>query len=81
MRNHKILHLFLADETGVLAFEWILLTIILTIGIIGGLAVFRDTAVLKLGDMANSAVHLDQSCGGSCLERDYTDTPGEVTAE
>ena len=81
MRNHKILHLLLAEETGVLAFEWVLLAVILSIGIIGGMAVFRDTTVLKLGDLANSAVHLDQSCGGSCLTEDYSDSPGTVEAQ
>ena len=81
MRNHKILHQLLADETGVLAFEWVLLAILLSVGIIGGMAVFRDTTVLKFGDVANSAVHLDQSCSGSCLIHNYSDSPGTVTAE
>ena len=81
MRNHKILHLLLADETGVLAFEWVLLAVILSVGIIGGMAVFRDTTVLKFGDVSNAAVHLDQSCSGSCQTHDYVDTAGTVTAE
>ena len=81
MRNHKILNLFLTDETGVLSFEWMLLTIILTLGVIGGMAVFRDTAVLKFGDVSSSALHLDQSCNGSCLIHEYEDTAGTVTAE
>lgn len=81
MRNHKILHLFLADETGVLAFEWVLLAVLLSVGIIGGMAVFRDTTVLKFGDVANSAVHLDQSCSGACLIEAYSDSPGTVTAD
>lgn len=81
MRNHKNLHLLLDDESGVLAFEWILLAVILSVGIIGGMAVFRDTTVLKFGDVSSAAVHLDQSCGGSCLIHDYSDSAGTVTAE
>lgn len=81
MRNHKFLHQLLADETGVLAFEWVLLAVLLSVGIIGGMTVFRDTTVLKFGDVANSAVHLDQSCGGSCMIHDYSDSAGTVTAE
>ncbi|MCR5163380.1 MAG: DUF2897 family protein [Thermoguttaceae bacterium] len=81
MKNHKFLHLLFTEETGVLAFEWILLAVILSVGIIGGMVVFRDTAVLKFGDVSNAAVHLDQSCSGSCLTHDYVDSPGTVTAE
>jgi len=81
MRNSKILHQILADETGVLAFEWAILAVILSLGLIGGMAVFRDTTVLKLGDVANAAVHLDQSCSGSCLSKSFTDSAGTVTAK
>ena len=81
MHNRKFLYLLFTEETGVLAFEWILLAVILSVGIIGGMAVFRGTTVLKFGDVSNAAVHLDQSCSGSCLIQDYVDSPGTVTAE
>jgi hypothetical protein len=45
------------------------------------MAVFRDTTVLKFGDVANAAVHLDQSCSGACLTHDYSDSAGTVTAD
>lgn len=54
---------FRRDESGVLSFEWILLATLLVIGVIGGMAAFRDTAVLQLGNLAQAAGRLDQSCG------------------
>ena len=78
MRNRNFLHRLLTDKSGILAFEWILLSVILTFGVVGGMVVFRDTTVLKFGDVSNAAVRLDQSCGGSCLIHDYEDTPGTV---
>lgn len=51
----------LADEDGVLTFEWILLITVLVIGIVGGLSAVRDAIVSELGDIVEAAVSLDQS--------------------
>lgn len=53
------------DETGLLAFEWVLLLTVLIIGIIGGMAVLRDTLVVKYGNLVGAVGKLDQSCGYS----------------
>ncbi|MDO4550479.1 MAG: hypothetical protein Q4C96_04430 [Planctomycetia bacterium] len=41
---------------GVLAFEWILITVILVIGVIGGLAFVRNGGLLEITDTAK-AIH------------------------
>ena len=49
------------DEEGVLSFEWVLLTTLVTVGVVGGLAAARDAIVDELGDAAQSMLALDQS--------------------
>ena len=49
------------DERGVLSFEWVLLLTLLTIGIVSGLTAARDAVIDELGDVAEAAVHIDQS--------------------
>lgn len=53
----------LREENGVLTFEWLLLGLLLTIGIIGGLAAMRDVQVLQFANVADAAASLNQSCG------------------
>jgi Flp pilus assembly pilin Flp len=52
---------FWREDDGVLAFEWVLLVTLLTIGVIGGIAAARDAIIDELGDVAQSMVALDQS--------------------
>lgn len=49
------------EEDGVLSFEWVLLTTLLTIGIVSGLAGARDAIIDELGDVAEAMQSLDQS--------------------
>ena len=49
------------DERGVLSFEWVLLLTLLTIGIVSGLTAARDAIIDELGDVAEAAIHIDQS--------------------
>lgn len=49
------------EDDGVLAFEWVLLVTLLTIGIVGGLAAARDAIVDELGDVAQAMLGVDQS--------------------
>lgn len=50
-----------SEEEGVLTFEWILLTTVLVIGIVGGVAAVRDALIDELGDIAQALCALDQS--------------------
>jgi Flp pilus assembly pilin Flp len=49
------------EEDGVLSFEWALLTTLLTIGIVGGIAAARDAIIDELGDVAQVMLAVDQS--------------------
>jgi len=49
------------EEDGVLAFEWVLLLTLLTIGIVGGVAAARDAIIDELGDTAQVMLCIDQS--------------------
>jgi len=49
------------EDDGVLAFEWILLVTLLTIGIVGGIAGVRDAVIDEFGDVAQAMLNLDQS--------------------
>jgi hypothetical protein len=49
------------EEDGVLSFEWVLLTTLLTLGIVGGLAAARDAIIDELGDTAQVMLAVDQS--------------------
>src|SRR5262245_2167383 len=50
-----------SEEDGVLSFEWTMLTSLLTVGVVSGVAAVRDAAVDELGDLAQAMVSLDQS--------------------
>jgi len=58
--RHMILRACKEDQ-GVLAFEWILLTTLLTVGIVGGLSTVRDAMISELEDVAQATLALDQS--------------------
>jgi Flp pilus assembly pilin Flp len=49
------------EDDGVLAFEWVLLVTLLTIGIVGGVAAARDAIIDELGDVAQAMLSVDQS--------------------
>ena len=49
------------EEDGVLSFEWTMLTSLLTIGVVSGVAAVRDAAIDEMGDLAQAMVSLDQS--------------------
>jgi Flp pilus assembly pilin Flp len=49
------------EDDGVLAFEWVLLTTLLTIGIVGGVAAGRNAIIDELGDTAEVMLAVDQS--------------------
>ena len=49
------------EDEGVLAFEWVLLTTLLVIGIVSGLTGARDAIIDELGDVAEAMLALDQS--------------------
>lgn len=59
LRMKTLQHIWSEDD-GVLTFEWVLLLTILTIGIVGGLTAARDSIIDELGDVAESAIALDQ---------------------
>jgi Flp pilus assembly pilin Flp len=49
------------EDDGVLSFEWVLLTTIIVIGIVGGLTAARDAVIDELGDAAEAMIAMDQS--------------------
>jgi hypothetical protein len=49
------------EDDAVLAFEWVLLVTLLTIGIVGGVAAARDAIIDELGDVAEAMLSVDQS--------------------
>ena len=49
------------EDDGVLAFEWVLLITLLTMGIVGGLAAARDAVIDELGDVAQAMQAVDQT--------------------
>src|SRR5262245_39957470 len=49
------------EDDGVLSFEWVLLTTLVVIGIVGGLAAARDAITDELGDVAEAMLALDGS--------------------
>lgn len=49
------------EDDGVLAFEWVMLTTLLTIGIVSGVAAARDAIIDEMGDIAQAMVSVDQS--------------------
>ncbi len=58
---NKVLAQVWSEEDGVLAFEWVLLVTLLTIGIVSGLSAARDGIIDELGDVAEAMLALDQS--------------------
>src|SRR5437867_2783548 len=54
---HRMLH----EDDGVLSFEWVLLTTLLTFGIVGALSAARDALIDELGDTAQVMTAVDQS--------------------
>jgi len=55
------LQLLWREEEGVLSFEWVLLTTLVVIAVIGGLATARDAVIDELGDAAQAMLALDNS--------------------
>lgn len=49
------------DTRGSLAFEWVLLVTLLTLGIVSGLSAARDAIIDELGDTAQVLLAIDQS--------------------
>lgn len=49
------------EDDGVLSFEWVLVTTLLVISIVGGLAAARDAIIDELGDAAQAMLALDNS--------------------
>jgi hypothetical protein len=49
------------EQDGVLSFEWTMLTSLLTVGVVSGIASVRDAAIDEMGDLAQAMVSLDQS--------------------
>lgn len=54
-------HRMLIEDDGVLSFEWVLLTTVLTMGIVGALSAARDALIDELGDTAEVMLAVDQS--------------------
>jgi len=49
------------EDDGVLSFEWTVLTSLLTVGVVSGIASVRDAVIDEMGDLAQAMVALDQS--------------------
>jgi len=49
------------EDDGVLSFEWALLTTLVVIAVVGGLAAARDAITDELGDAAQAMLALDNS--------------------
>ena len=49
------------ETDGVLSFEWTLLTTLVVLGVVAGLAAGRDAIVDELGDAAQAMLNLDNS--------------------
>lgn len=55
------------NRSGVLTFEWILLTSLLVIGVIGGLSAVRNALLCELGDVADCIESINTcGCGDGC---------------
>jgi Flp pilus assembly pilin Flp len=59
-RSAMVRRLWIEDE-GVLTLEWILLTTLVVLGVIGGLAAVRDALVHELAGIVGATMSLDQS--------------------
>lgn len=49
------------EEDGVLSFEWTVLTSLLTVGVVSGIASVRDAVIDEMGDLSQAMISLDQS--------------------
>jgi hypothetical protein len=49
------------EDDGVLSFEWVMVTSLLVIAVVGGLAAARDAIIDELGDAAQAMLALDNS--------------------
>jgi hypothetical protein len=49
------------QQDGVLSFEWTVLTSLLTVGVVSGIAGVRDATIDEMGDLSQAMVQLDQS--------------------
>src|SRR5439155_1751744 len=49
------------EDDGVLSFEWVILTTLVVVGVIGGLAAARDAIIDELGDAAQAMLALDHT--------------------
>ena len=49
------------EQDGVLSFEWTVLTSLLTVGVVSGIASVRDSVIDEMGDLSQAMVNLDQS--------------------
>ena len=49
------------EDSGVLSFEWVMLSSLLTFGIVSGIAGARDSIIDELGDVSEAMLALDQS--------------------
>lgn len=49
------------EEDGVLSFEWTMLTSLLTVGVVSGVASVRDATIDEMGDLSQAMLALDQS--------------------
>jgi Flp pilus assembly pilin Flp len=73
------------DESGAMAFEWVLLMTLVVIGVIGGLAAARDAVIDELGDAAQAMLALDNSFSIEwpleiLIDLDTTSGPGAEAA-
>ena len=49
------------EDDGVLSFEWTVLTSLLTVGVVSGIAAVRDATIDEMGDLSQAMISLDQS--------------------
>ena len=49
------------EDDGVLSFEWTVLTSLLTVGVVSGIASVRDAVIDEMGDLSQAMISLDQS--------------------
>jgi len=77
------LHKLWLEDDGVLSFEWVLLTTLVVLGVVGGLAAARDAVIDELGDVAQAMLGLDNSYTIDwplelLIDLDVTSGPGPV---
>ena len=49
------------EDDGAMAFEWVVITTLVVLGVVGGLAAARDAIIDELGDAAQAMLALDGS--------------------